>query len=135
MKKVFSNLIMFSVLTAVLLISSCNSGQSSKNNDEPTIVGTYENMGPAKGNKFEIKADGTYIEWECNIDMSGVDLQTADPNSETPMKCTEKSRGKWNLEGNVLHIEVWPYKFGVKPDRLFYNDTMYGSGTIEWTKK
>ncbi len=135
MKKVFSNLIMFSVLTAVLLISSCNSGQSSKNNDEPTIVGTYENIAYSSGSRIEIKSDGTYIKSECKPDMSGVDLQTADPNAEIPMKCTEVNRGKWTLEANVLKIEDWPYKFGVKSDRLYYNDTMYGKGTIEWTKK
>jgi hypothetical protein len=121
-------IIAVSIVLSIVLIS-CG-GASNKS----SIAGTYENMGPATGNKFEIKSDGTYIEWECEMDISGIDLQTADPNAEIPMKCKEKSRGKWSLEGTVLHVEVWPYKFGVKPNKLFYNDTMYGKGTIEWTK-
>ncbi|MFM2155425.1 MAG: hypothetical protein RL516_174 [Bacteroidota bacterium] len=120
---------------STLLFVSCNDGGFSGKSEEPSIVGTYENIAYSSGSKIEIKADSTYIKWECKPDMSGVDLQTADPNAEIPMKCTEVKRGKWTLEGTVLHIDDWPYKFGVKPDRLYYNDTMYGKGTIEWTKR
>ena len=113
------------VLLSFFLISC---GRSS-------IAGTYENMGPVQGTKIEIKDDGTYIEWACESDMSGVDLQTADPNATIPMKCNQKSTGKWTLEGKVLQLAIYPYNFGVKPDKLFYNDVMYGGGTIEFLKK
>ena len=129
------NLMSLFIITTSLHFASCNSSGSKGNSSEPAIVGTYENIAYSSGSKIEIKADSTYIKWECKPDMSGVDLQTADPNAEIPMKCTEVKRGKWTLEGAVLHIDDWPYKFGVKSDRLYYNDTMYGKGTIEWTKK
>lgn len=107
-------------------IISC--GESSN-----SIAGIYKN---GYFNQIEIKEDGTYIVSECEPSASNIDLLTADPNAEVPLTCKEQSRGKWTLKGNEIELPTcYPYTFGVKPRKLFYNDLIMGGGTIEYTKQ
>jgi hypothetical protein len=113
------------IIFASAILTSCG------NSSDP-IVGIYKN---GYYNQIEIKEDGTYIISECKPSMSIEDLQTADPNAEAPLDCKEKSSGKWKLNGDKLEIKDYPYTFGVKSDMIFYNDLMYGGGTIEYIKQ
>jgi hypothetical protein len=114
------------IIFASAILTSC--GNSSDSSDP--IVGIYKN---GSFNQIEIKEDGTYIISRCEPSFTMEDLQTMDPNAEVPLDCKEKSRGKWKLKGDKLELDVKenPHTFGVKSNMIFYNDLMYGGGTIE----
>lgn len=123
------NMLFFAaVFSAFLILTNCSSSGSK----ESSIAGMYINN---SSSKIEIKEDGSYIEWECEINISNVNIQTADPDAKLPTDCKIKSQGKWTLINNVLKVGFYPYEFGVKSDRLFYNDIQYGTGTIEYIKQ
>jgi hypothetical protein len=117
--------IILTYVTSLLFLVGCGDSGNS-------IVGTYKN---GYANKIEIKEDGTYIEYKCEPSVSMDELQTADPDSEGDMDCQVKSTGKWKLNGDKIEMDIYPYSFGVKEDRIFYNDMEYGGGTIEFIKE
>lgn len=120
----------FSLTFLSILLLGCKESNSTQSS---TLVGIYENMGGAGGTKIEIKEDSTYIIWKCELDMTGIDLRTADPDKKIPLKCTQESTGKWVLNGDVISLDDYPYELGIKQDELFFNDQI--NGTIEYIKE
>lgn len=84
-----------------ILIAAIAYFKFSESNSESNIAGRYINA----TTMYELFEDRTYSKYYGQLDISGTDMRTADPNSEVPMNWSEQKRGNWSIQDGILYLD------------------------------